>query len=153
MDLPPAVIILLLGAIPLFEARYAIPTALVAGYPPLEAFLLGLAGNLLPIVPLLLLLGPVSDLLIRHSALADRFFRWLFERTRTKLAGQEKVGALALFAFVAVPLPMTGAWSGCVVAFIFGIPFRYALPAIALGAVVAALVTTLPTLGILSLFG
>ena len=153
MDLPPAVIILLLGAIPLFEARYAIPTALVAGYQPLEAFLLGLAGNLLPIVPLLLLLGPVSDFLIRHSALADRFFRWLFERTRTKLAGQERVGALALFAFVAVPLPMTGAWSGCVVAFIFGIPFRYALPAIALGAVVAALVTTLPTLGILSLFG
>ncbi|MDD1634436.1 MAG: small multi-drug export protein [Methanomicrobiales archaeon] len=153
MDIPPAVIILLLGAIPLFEARYAIPTALVAGYQPLEAFLLGLAGNLLPIVPLLLLLGPVSDFLIRHSALADRFFRWLFERTRTKLAGQERVGALALFAFVAVPLPMTGAWSGCVVAFIFGIPFRYALPAIALGAVVAALVTTLPTLGILSLFG
>jgi uncharacterized membrane protein len=153
MDIPSAILILFLGAIPLFEARYAIPAALVAGYQPVEAFLLGLAGNLLPIIPLLLLLGPVSDFLIRHSAHADRFFRWLFDRTRAKLQGQEKVGALALFAFVAVPLPMTGAWSGCVVAFIFGIPFRYALPAIALGAVVAALVTTLPTLGILSVVG
>ncbi|MDD1651626.1 MAG: small multi-drug export protein [Methanomicrobiales archaeon] len=151
MEVASALTILLLGAIPLFEARYAIPAALVAGYQPVEAFLLGLAGNLLPIIPLLLLLGPVSDFLIRHSALADRFFRWLFERTRAKLQGLEKVEALALFAFVAVPLPMTGAWSGCVVAFIFDVPFRYALPAIALGAVVAALVTTLPTLGFLSL--
>jgi uncharacterized membrane protein len=153
MDLASAVMILLLGAVPMFEARYAIPAALVAGYQPGEAFLLALAGNLLPIVPLLLLLGPVSDFLIQRSELADRFFRWLFERTRNKLAGQESVGALALFAFVAVPLPGTGAWTGCAVAFIFGIPFRYALPAIALGAVVAALLTTVPTLGILSLFG
>jgi uncharacterized membrane protein len=151
VEVASALTILLLGAIPLFEARYAIPAALVAGYQPVEAFLLGLAGNLLPIIPLLLLLGPVSDFLIRRSALADRFFRWLFERTRAKLQGLEKVEALALFAFVAVPLPMTGAWSGCVVAFIFDVPFRYALPAIALGAVVAALVTTLPTLGFLSL--
>jgi uncharacterized membrane protein len=151
VEVASALTILLLGAIPLFEARYAIPAALVAGYQPVEAFLLGLAGNLLPIIPLLLLLGPVSDFLIRRSALADRFFRWLFERTRAKLQGLEKVEALALFAFVAVPLPMTGAWSGCVVAFIFDVPFRYALPAIALGAFVAALVTTLPTLGFLSL--
>jgi uncharacterized membrane protein len=153
VDLASAVMILILGAIPLFEARYAIPAAILAGYQPLEAFLLALAGNLLPIVPLLLLLGPVSDFLIRHSSSFDRFFRWLFERTRRQMEGRERVGALALFVFVAVPLPMTGAWSGCVVAFIFGIPFRYAFPAIALGAVVAALVIALPTLGILSLFG
>jgi uncharacterized membrane protein len=153
VDTASAIMIVILGAIPLFEARYAIPAAIVAGYPPLEAFLLALAGNLLPIVPLLLLLGPVSDYLTRYSSICDRFFRWLFEHTRTKLAGQERVGALALFVFVAVPLPGTGAWTGCVVAFLFGIPFRYALPAIALGTVVAALITSVPTLGILSLFG
>ncbi|MDD1653046.1 MAG: small multi-drug export protein [Methanomicrobiales archaeon] len=153
MDAASAIMIMLLGAIPMFEARYAIPAALVAGYQPLEAFLLALAGNLLPIVPLLLLLGPVSDFLIRHSRTCDRFFTWLFERTRRQMEGRERVGALALFAFVAVPLPFTGAWSGCAAAFVFGIPFRYAFPAIALGAVVAALITSLPTLGILSLSG
>jgi len=153
VDPGSAVMILILGAIPLFEARYAIPAAIVAGYQPLEAFLLALAGNLLPIIPLLLLLGPISDFLIRHSSACDRFFRWLFERTRRQMEGRERVGALALFVFVAIPLPMTGAWSGCAAAFVFGIPFRYAFPAIALGAVVAALVIALPTLGILTMMG
>jgi len=153
VDPASALMILLLGAIPLFEARYAIPAALVAGYPPPEAFLLALAGNLLPVVPLLLLLEPVSAALIRHSSLFDRFFRWLFDRTRGKLEGRERVGALALFFFVAVPFPLTGAWSGCAAAYVFGIPFRYALPAIVLGTVAAALVTSLPTLGILTMIG
>jgi uncharacterized membrane protein len=152
MDIASAIFIIALGAIPLFEARYAIPAALVAGYPPLEAFALAMMGNLLPIIPLLLLLGPVSGLLIKHSSICDRFFKWLFERTRTKLAGYQRVEAIALFIFVAIPLPMTGAWSGCAAAFIFDVPFKYALPAIALGAVAAALITSIPTLGLLSMF-
>jgi len=145
--------VIVLGAIPFFEARYAIPAALLAGYPPPEAFLLALAGNLIPVVPLLLLLEPVSAALIRHSSLFDRFFRWLFDRTRRNLEGREQVGALALFLFVAVPFPLTGAWSGCAAAFVFGIPFRYAFPAIALGILAAALITSLPILGILTLGG
>jgi uncharacterized membrane protein len=42
--------------------------------------------------------------------------------------------------FVAVPLPMTGAWSGCIAASLFKIKFRYAFPAIFLGVVEAGLV-------------
>jgi len=41
----------ILGAIPLFEARLPHTGSIVAGYQPLEAFLLALAGNLLPIIP------------------------------------------------------------------------------------------------------
>jgi len=153
LDPASALLIILLGATPFFEARYAIPAALLSGYPPPEAFLLALAGNLLPVVPLLLLLEPVSGFLIRNSPPFDRFFRWLFNRTRRKLEGREQLGAVGLFLFVAVPLPMTGAWSGCAAAFVFGIPFRYALPAIVLGTVAAALITSLPTLGILTVIG
>jgi uncharacterized membrane protein len=153
VDPASSLLVIVLGAIPFFEARYAIPAALLAGYPPTEAFLLAVLGNLLPVVPLLLLLEPVSAVLIRHSSLFDRFFRWLFERTRRNLEGWEQVGALALLLFVAVPRPMTGGWSGCAAAFIFGIPLWYAFPAIALGILAAALITTLPTLGILTLGG
>ncbi len=42
--------------------------------------------------------------------------------------------------FVAVPLPMTGAWSGCIAASLFKIRFRYAFPAIFLGVVIAGLI-------------
>lgn len=153
MDHLSALYLLFLGAIPFFEARYTIPVALLTGYPLGEAFLLGILGNLLPVVPLLLLLEPVSEWLSSRSGLFRRFFSWLFARTRRNNAQIERWGALALFAFVAVPLPMTGAWSGCAAAFVFGIRFRYAFPAIAGGTLVAALLTTLAALGILGFAG
>jgi len=63
------------GAIPLAIAFY--------GYEPLPAYLLSVLGNLLPVIPLLLFLGPVSDWL-RRFVVWDRFFTWLFARTRRK---------------------------------------------------------------------
>lgn len=150
MDYCSGPFVFLLGAIPLFEARYAIPAAIVAGCPLQQAFTLGVAGNLAPVVPLLLLLDPVSHFLGRHSTLFQRFFDWLFERTRRHSRSYEQWGALALLAFVAAPFPMTGAWSGCAAAFVFGIRFRYAFPAITAGVVIAASITTFAALGLLS---
>ncbi len=153
MDSLAAFSIVVLGALPFFEARYAIPLAILQGFPPTEAFLLGVAGNLLPVIPLLLFLDPVSAYLSEHSRLCDRFFTWLFARTRRNSERFERWGSLALFLFVAAPLPATGAWSGCAAAFVFGIRFPHALAAISGGTITAALITTLPTLGITSLFG
>jgi uncharacterized membrane protein len=110
-------------------------------------------GNLLPVVPLLLLLDPVSRALSDRSETFRRFFDWLFDRTRGHTARFERWGALALFLFVAAPLPTTGAWSGCAAAFVFGIRFAPALAAIAAGTMVAALITTLPILGFTSILG
>jgi uncharacterized membrane protein len=145
--------ILVLGATPFFEARYAIPLAILQGYAPPEAFVLGVLGNLLPVIPLLLLLDPVSRILSDRSEHFRRFFQWLFERTRRHSPHFERWGTLALFLFVAAPLPTTGAWSGCAAAFIFGIRFPPALLAIVTGTVVAALITTLPILGFTTFLG
>ena len=53
--------------------------------------------------------------------------------------------------FVAIPLPFTGAWTGALCAFVFGIPFRKALIAIAGGVIIAGLIVTLTTLGIIKI--
>jgi uncharacterized membrane protein len=153
MDAISSLSIMLLGATPFFEARYAIPLAVLQGYAPPEAFVLGVVGNLIPVIPLLLLLGPVSRALSDHSDTFRRFFDWLFARTQVHSARFERWGTLALFLFVAAPLPTTGAWSGCAAAFIFGIRFPSALLAIAAGTVIAALITTLPILGFTAILG
>ncbi len=153
MDLLSPFTIIFLGATPFFEARYAIPFAVLQGYAPMEAYALGVLGNLLPVIPLLLLLDPVSRALSDRYVPFRRFFDWLFERTRAHSDRFERWGALALFLFVAVPIPTTGAWSGCAAAFVFGIRFPPALAAIAAGTMVAALITTLPILGFTSIMG
>ncbi len=153
MDICAAITVVILGALPFFEARYAIPAAILYGFSPATAFILGITGNLLPVIPLLLLLDPVSAWLRARSETMDRFFSWLFERTGRHERSIRLYGAPALFLFVALPIPVTGTWSGCAAAFVFRIRFREAFPAIACGAVMAALITTLPLLGLMRLFG
>ena len=128
-----------LAALPVSELRGAIPLALALGFTPVKAYVLSFIGNLIPVVPLLFLLQPIADRL-RHIKIFEKFFDWLFERTRRKASLVEKFEAIGLILFVAIPLPVTGAWTGCVAATLFKIRFRYAFICILLGVAIAGLV-------------
>nr|WP_321497441.1 small multi-drug export protein [uncultured Methanolobus sp.] len=143
---------IIIGALPVFELRGAIPIALVEfDMSPASAFFFAVLGNMIPVVPLLLFLDPVSTYLRRY-AIFDKFFSWLFGRThRNHSDNFEKYGTLALTLFVAVPLPVTGAWTGCAAAFVFGIKFRHAFPAILAGVLIAGAIMSILTVGGLSL--
>ncbi|MGC9515791.1 COG2426 family protein [Methanocrinis sp.] len=142
----------LLAMSPIFELRGAIPLAIgVYDLPPPEAYAISVVGNLIPVVFLLLYLEPVSRWLMRYRP-GKIFFDWLFTRTYRKHAERHrKYGLLALIFFVALPLPVTGAWTGSAIAFIFGLKFRHAFPAIAVGVCIAGVVVTASVLGVISL--
>ena len=145
-NLPEELITIIVAALPVSELRGAIPLALLTLKIPLpEAFFLSILGNLIPVIPLLLFLKPVSEKL-RHFKLWQKFFDHLFERTKRKAALIEKYEALGLALFVAIPLPITGAWTGCIAASLFKIRLRYAFLAICAGVICAALIVTLITL-------
>lgn len=147
--LPSWLATVLVAALPVSEVRGAIPLAIgVYGYAPIQAYLLSVFGNLLPVIPLLLFLGPVSDFL-RRCSLGDRFFKWLFLRTRRKyIQDHENFGLTALAIFVAIPLPMTGAWTGCAIAFLLGFRFWPAFAAIAAGILLAGFIVTATVVGV-----
>ncbi|RMF91251.1 MAG: ligand-binding protein SH3 [Methanobacteriota archaeon] len=147
-DLPPRMIVFIAAMLPFTELRGAIPLA-IGQYSinPAEAFAIAVAGNLVPVVALLYLLGPVERRL-RFIGVFDRFFQWLFDRTRRKHSERmDRYGALGLVTFVAIPLPVTGAWTGVAAAYVFGIKKRYAFPAITAGVLIAGVVVTLATYG------
>lgn len=136
----PEIKTVLVSMLPIFEVRGALPLAmLIYQMTWLKAFVLSVAGNIIPVIPVLLLLDSVSKYLTRYPFF-DKFFEWLFERTRKKSDIIEKYETLGLMIFVAIPLPMTGAWSGCVAAFLFGIRFWYAFAAISLGVFIAGVI-------------
>ena len=137
---------IIIAAIPIAELRGAIPVAIgVYGMAPEAAYFLAVLGNMIPVIPLLLFLDPVSTYL-RSFKPFDMFFSWLFERThRNHTRNFEKYGTMALTLFVAVPLPVTGAWTGSAAAFVFGIEFKHALPAILVGVMIAGLIVTFVT--------
>ncbi len=142
------------AALPISELRGAIPLA-VAHYDmawPL-AYGLSVLGNLAPVLAILTLLEPVVTLFSRIE-IFDRLFAWLFARTRRRFSSTvEKFGAVALVLVVAVPLPVTGAWTGSLIAFLYGVPVRRAFSLIAVGVLIAGVVVTLSTLGVIEIVG
>ncbi|MFQ5796496.1 MAG: COG2426 family protein [Candidatus Bipolaricaulia bacterium] len=147
-----ALAVILVSALPISELRGGIPLAIVHyDMTPISAYLLGITGNLIPVVLLLCYLERTAAWLSRSPAF-DRFLHWLFSYTRRR--HQMKVarwGALALVVLVAIPLPATGAWTGSLVAFVFGVEFRYAFPLITLGVLIAGGIVTLSSVGILAI--
>ena len=137
---------------PILELRGSLPIALgVYNLPIWSAFLFSIIGNLIPVFFLLWFLESVSKFLSRHFYFFERFFTWLFEKTRKKHTKKfERWEEFALIILVAIPLPFTGAWTGSLCAFVFGIPFKKALPLIALGVIIAGLIVTSVTLGVIN---
>lgn len=141
---------LFISMIPIGELRVAIPLG-IAQYHlgVLTTFIIAVIGNIIPVVIIAFLLEPVSNWLSKHSKFFRWFFHWLFERTRKKHSHRfEVLEEVALVTFVAIPLPMTGGWSGALAAFVFGIPPKKSIPLISLGVVIAGVVVTLVTMGV-----
>lgn len=152
---PGEIVLMLLSALPLTELRASIPVAFTVmaeswNWPWWKVYLLAVAGNMLPVPFILMLLGPVSRWLSRWKVF-DRFFNWLFERTRKRVGPHiKRYEAFGLTLFVAIPLPVTGAWTGSVAAFVFDVPRKQAIPAIFLGVLIAGAIITLIMKGALS---
>jgi len=148
MHLPSELIVFLISMTPVSELRGAIPLALTLYHLPWwKAFLISVIGNILIILPVIIFLEKSSELLMRKSKVLNYFFNWLFERTRKKISkSYDKYRNLALLIFVAVPLPMTGAWTGSVAAYLLGLSKKEALIYIGLGVVGAGIIVTLTTL-------
>jgi uncharacterized membrane protein len=149
-DLPREVIAFVVSALPIAELRGGIPVAASLGMGWRESYLVCTAGNFVPVIPILFLLEPVAAFLRRWGPF-DRFFTSLFARTRRRSSVVERYEAIGLVLFVAIPLPITGAWTGALAAYLFGVRRRYAIPAIALGILIAGVVVTLATQGVLHL--
>lgn len=139
--------VLLLAALPVTELRAALPLGLVWGLSPLAAFLWSIAGNFIPVLPLLAGLGvayrrlaqrpPLARPLARLAAFGDRHCRQV-----------GRYGLPGLTLLVAVPLPGTGVWTGCLVAALLRLRLWPAAAAITLGEVVAGIIVALAAGGV-----
>lgn len=146
--------VLLVSAVPVIELRGAIPLAvLVYDFLPLTALLISVLGNLIPPILVIPLLGRAHYFFSARSAWWRKTFDYFLDRTRRDHGKKFEVFAdLALIILVAIPLPLTGAWTASLAVYIFGIPLRRALPLIFVGLLIAGLLTLVATLGLEKIF-
>ncbi len=135
-------VVLIISALPIFELRGALPVAInLFQLPWYHALPLAIIGNLLPVPVILLFLGSISKWLSKIDFF-DRFLHWLFEHTRRRGKIIGKYERIGLVLFVAIPLPVTGAWTGSLLAVLFGLKFRHAFLSIFIGVCIAGIIVT-----------
>ena len=136
--------------VPVVELRGAIPLGIAAGLPPALACAAAILGNLVP-APLIILLARRMADFLRGTRFFGPRIDWLERRAHLKGRLVRKYRLLGLVILVGIPLPGTGAWTGSLVAAVLNIRMRHALPAILLGLIMAGLITTALTLGVVHL--
>jgi len=148
LNIPPELVVMLISALPIAELRVAIPVGIhTFGMPWYWAFTISIIGNMLP-VPILLLFFDSLAKLVSLVKPGKKLVDWVFERTRKHEKTIQKYEWLGLALFVGIPLPMTGAWTGSILAFIMGLKFFPSLLSIFCGVLIAgAIVTALSLLG------
>lgn len=150
-NIPLPIKVIILSAVPVVELRGAIPMGIVMGMSPINSFILSFAGNILPVIPLLIIMPWLFKFFERVPAFRQRWGQ-LIERTRKKGHQVEKYGALGLLIFVAIPLPGTGVWTGSILAYIMGVNFWYSFIALTSGAFLAGIAVTLATVGVVQAY-
>ena len=139
---PDEVTVFLISMIPIFELRGSIPVGIVGfGLPPLLVYLLSIIGNIIPTFFILLFFDRLTKI-AQKFPLLKRLLDWLFARTRKRSALIEKYEELGLILFVAIPLPITGAWTGSLAAYLLGLRFWRSIGCIFIGVCTAGIIVT-----------
>ena len=144
-------IVFLISMVPLIELRVAVPVAIEMGLPILPSYIVAIIGNMLPMPFIFFCARKVLEW-GKDKPVIGGFFTFCLEKGHKggeKL--KEKAGNSlywALFLFVGIPLPGTGAWTGTLAASLLDLDFKKSILYILLGLLLAAAIMLAASLGL-----
>jgi len=142
-DLPAPLAVMVVAMVPIIELRGAIPLGRFLDLSAVSAYWWAVLGNLIPVPFILLLLPPVAEWAERHWSWLHRVIERLTSYTERRHSTRfERLRDLALITFVAIPLPVTGAWSGALAAYVFGVKRGKAMLLITIGVMIAGIIVS-----------
>lgn len=140
-----------LAMIPVFEQKAAIPLGLSYGLGYPLTYLLTLIGTMIPVPFILFLMPKVLQFMKKHKILLG-FVNWYEKRSLRKGKSIANYQYLGLFIFVAIPLPMTGVWTGTSAAALLNLEPKKSLIAVFCGAIISGLLILFASMGVINIF-
>ncbi|MBR1967896.1 MAG: small multi-drug export protein [Clostridia bacterium] len=145
---------LIMSFVPLIELKGGIVFARGVGFDFLTALGLSYVGSTAVFFPIYFLLRPILELLKKIkwfnkiAVKVEEYFKGKADETMEKhvIEGDNKKSSdtflkqLGVFIFVAIPLPMTGVWTGTAIAVFLNLKFKDAVLPVVLGNLVAGLI-------------
>lgn len=143
-------IVFIISLCPILELRGGLIAATLLGIKPIIAYIVSIIGNTLPVPFILLFITKVIDWMEKSKVKwMKRVAKWLRNKAHKNKEKIEKYGYLGLVLFVGIPLPGTGAWTGCLVASVFDMDRKKSFLAVMTGIIMASIIMMILSYGLL----
>jgi len=142
-------IMFIISLMPILELRGGLIAASLMDAPMLPSFLVCLIGNIIPIPFILWFISLIFYFLKKKSSKLGKLVIKLENKANSKKEQIERLKYLGLVLFVGIPLPGTGAWTGCLIAALLGMDKKKSAISAVLGVIMAGIIMLIFSYGIL----
>ena len=143
-------IVFIISLLPILELRGGLLAASLLGVKPLEAYIVSIIGNIIPAPFILLFISKILDWM-ENSKIRwiNKLAHWVRKKAHKNKKPIEKYGYWGLILFVGIPLPGTGAWTGCLIAALLDLDKKQSFLCTLLGIFIASIIMMLISYGLL----
>lgn len=142
------IFVFIISLMPILELRGGLIAASLLKMDMIPSIIVCTVANILVIPIVLFLIEKIFDLLSKNKTLKKGIDKWK-KSALSKKDQIEKYGYVGLTLFVGIPLPGTGAWTGCLLAVLLGLDKKKSFIAAMLGVIMAGVIMTIVSFGIL----
>ena len=144
-------IVFIISLMPILELRGGLLAASLLNLNPIESYIIAVIGNIIPIPFILWFINSILNWMRKRKKL-NKIVKWLDKKIMKHKNQIEKYGFWGLVLFVGIPLPGTGAWTGCLIAAVLEMDRKKAFIAAILGVLMASIIMMLISFGFLKIF-
>lgn len=144
-------IVFIISLMPILELRGGLLAASLLNLNPLESYIIAVVGNIIPIPFILWFINNILNWMRKKKKL-EKIVKWLDKKIIKHKDQIEKYGFWGLVLFVGIPLPGTGAWTGCLIAAVLEMDRKKSFIAALIGVLIASIIMMLISFGFLKIF-
>ena len=142
------ILVFIISLMPILELRGGLIAAALLDLNPVTSYIISIIGNVLPVPFILWFINYILKWM-RGSKHFKGIANWLDEKVQKHKNKIEKYGFWGLVFFVGIPLPGTGAWTGCLIAAVLEMDRKKSFLAALLGILIASVIMMLVSFGLL----
>ncbi len=141
-------IVFIISLMPILELRGGLIAASLLGLNPVVSYIISIIGNIIPVPFILWFINSILEWMRKKKHLS-KVAKWLDGKVEKHKGQIEKYGFWGLVLFVGIPLPGTGAWTGCLIASVLEMDRKKAFIAAMIGILMASIIMMILSFGLL----
>ena len=140
--------VFIISLMPILELRGGLIAAALLKLNPVESYIISIIGNIIPVPFILWFINRILEWMRKGKRLS-KVAKWLDKKVEKRKGTIEKYGFWGLVLFVGIPLPGTGAWTGCLIAAVLEMDRKKSFLAAMIGIFVASIIMMIVSFGLL----